>query len=156
VRLQKCAAAQKRGHKFFSLNPPMKGIKNADFFADLKNANCTYAKCTYKKLFQKYMLNWDLAGFFGISFYMCILRRCVLHFLNQQEILRVFVPIIGGFYKKIFLTPQASRVAHATQFSFILLTHREAKVPTFTGLLTEKESRIISNQKISSRNLFSN
>jgi hypothetical protein len=33
--------------------------KNAEFSADFKNAKYTYAKCTYKKLFQKYMPHKD-------------------------------------------------------------------------------------------------
>jgi hypothetical protein len=32
---------------------PIMGVKNVEFSADFKNAKCPYAKCTYKKLFQK-------------------------------------------------------------------------------------------------------
>jgi hypothetical protein len=51
------AAAKMRGSteegstNFFS-TPPHGGYKkNTEFSADIKNAKCTYAKCTYKKLF---------------------------------------------------------------------------------------------------------
>jgi hypothetical protein len=76
------------------------GIKKAEFSADFKNA-----KCTYKKLFQKYMLHWDfhqkwqvfLEKLFIGAFYV---RRCILHFWNQQTILRFFIPIMEDLRNK--------------------------------------------------------
>jgi hypothetical protein len=52
----KMRGSTEEGSKKNFRKPPHDGYKkNAEFSADLKNE-----KCTYKKLFQKYMLNWDL------------------------------------------------------------------------------------------------
>jgi hypothetical protein len=47
----------------------------------------------------------------GITFYRSILRKCILHFLNQQKILRFFIPIMGGL-EKIFFLPLLCAAVH--------------------------------------------
>jgi hypothetical protein len=60
-------------------------------------------------------------------------------FLKSAENSAFFIPIMRDLREKKFFSHPPSRVAHATQVIFHPShLHREAKVPPFTGLLTEK------------------
>jgi hypothetical protein len=81
------------GSTIFFFKPPYNRYENTEFSADFKNAKRTYK--VIPNIHGKLGLSPKMTGIFGIPFYMCVLHRCILHFLNWQKILRFLIPIMG-------------------------------------------------------------
>ena len=73
--------------------------KNAEFYAYSKSEDEIEKKYTNKKLFQK---NLQKNSFLIITFLSCVLFQFCLRNWNQCKILRLLIPIVTYFKKKVF------------------------------------------------------